>query len=173
MSFNTITNPLTNQQYSIFSTEGKKLLKDYVKYLNKNGGANNNVRDWGMPTAEGNEKIQVIFNNYLNDDDKGWNYMREELMKLNLTYENIPQEVVYNILDAIEEEEGEEVAQGEPVDPEEEELEVAQPIAQPIVDGQAPALPVAVAHPIVVAQEEPVNAVVYDTDGNPINNNQQ
>ena len=32
MSFSKITNPLTNQTFSIFSTEGKNLLKHYVKY---------------------------------------------------------------------------------------------------------------------------------------------
>ena len=40
MSFSKITNPLTNQTFSIFSIEGKNLLKNYVKMYN-NGGMNN------------------------------------------------------------------------------------------------------------------------------------
>ena len=31
MSFNFIYNPLTNEKYSIFSYEGKSLLKQYIK----------------------------------------------------------------------------------------------------------------------------------------------
>ena len=38
-NFSKITNPLTNQTFSIFSTEGKNLLKNYVKQY-KTGGMN-------------------------------------------------------------------------------------------------------------------------------------
>ena len=38
MSFNFIYNPLTNEKYSIFSYEGKTLLKQYIKY-NQTGGS--------------------------------------------------------------------------------------------------------------------------------------
>ena len=32
--FNNITHPITNQQHSIFSKQGKQLLKQYVKTIN-------------------------------------------------------------------------------------------------------------------------------------------
>ena len=38
--YNTIINPLNNESYSIFSTEGKSLLKSYVKEFY--GGSKNN-----------------------------------------------------------------------------------------------------------------------------------
>lgn len=40
--FNKITNPINNKSYSIYSTQGKNLLKSYVSLLNKKqlGGAN-------------------------------------------------------------------------------------------------------------------------------------
>ena len=40
---NTIIHPLTNQQYSIFSVTGKKLLKAYV-YIYKNGGSEEQIQ---------------------------------------------------------------------------------------------------------------------------------
>ena len=38
MNYNKIINPLTNEKLSIFSTEGKNLLKQYIKQYNKVGG---------------------------------------------------------------------------------------------------------------------------------------
>ena len=45
MSFNFIYNPLTNEKYSIFSYEGKSLLKQYIKDYQTGGS--------GLPTVKG------------------------------------------------------------------------------------------------------------------------
>ena len=45
MSFNFIYNPLTNEKYSIFSYEGKFLLKQYIKEYQTGGS--------GLPTVKG------------------------------------------------------------------------------------------------------------------------
>ena len=47
MSFNFIYNPLTNEKYSIFSYEGKSLLKQYIKY-HQTGGMGTREPDFAI-----------------------------------------------------------------------------------------------------------------------------
>ena len=63
--FNKIIDPENNSKTSIFSEKGKKILKTYVKKVNKtkNGGGN-----WGPPKSQSKKQTQT----------GGWGFMNNE-----------------------------------------------------------------------------------------------
>ena len=63
--FNKITNPINNKSYSIYSTQGKNLLKSYVSLLNKKqlgGGVNVRGIEDANELQEGNFWLRVTGN---------------------------------------------------------------------------------------------------------------
>ena len=96
MSFNTITHPTTGVRYSIFSSPGRNLLKNYLRTY-KSGGADTEKQTWTGcaykdPYAGKMEKMVYQYpededycNNIKNRDDK---YICENIAKGHIDFKD-------------------------------------------------------------------------------------